>query len=513
MNVQEKYVALRLLVCCLLLSASGIAGTVNASSCSQSAVQSAINSASTGDTVVLPACSVAWSGTLIVNKAVTIQGQTSCTGKGQTLSCSDGTTISASGAASFSISTNGVRITGITFTGNASSDGHIVTCDTCVPTGWRIDHNSFKSSATTDRGIYAHSGTGLIDHVYCQNDGDCLSVDGGNSADTKATGDFNWSQPLSFGSANAVYMEDSNCTYSNVLDGCYDTYNGAKIVFRYNYVSGTTIGNHGLDSGGLGTRSTLSEEIYNNTMDGGGFFTWHNSRGGTTIAFNNTVTNYGNFEDLRVYRANSADGPYPYGNGNLCNSNTTTNWVDGNIDHGYPCRDQVGRGPETTPSTDWPIRDCASHNDPCSTPSPAPVYSEVLSPNYYWGNTYNGAKPTVASNFNISDSANSSMPNTVSQFLIVNNRDYYNEVSGFNGSQGVGVGTLSGRPSTCTVTTTPDGKTSGVGFWATDTSTLYRCTASNTWGTYYSPYTYPHPLQNATNQPPAPPSGVKTTVR
>src|SRR5215813_6901241 len=233
MNVKERFFALRLLVCCLLFSASGIAATVNASSCSQSAVQSAITSANVGDTVVLPACSVTWSGTLTVSKAITIQGQTSCTGKGQTLSCSDGTTISASGSASFSINTNGVRITGITFTGNASSDGHVVTCDTCAPTGWRIDHNSFKSSATTDRGIYAHSGTGLIDHVYCQNDGDCLSVDGGNSADTKATGDFNWSQPLSFGSANAVYMEDSNCTYSNVLDGCYDTYNGAKIVFRY----------------------------------------------------------------------------------------------------------------------------------------------------------------------------------------------------------------------------------------------------------------------------------------
>jgi len=45
-----------------------------------------------------------------------------------------------------------------------------------------------------------------------------------------------------------------------------------------------------------------------------------------------------------------------------------------------------------------------------------------------------------------------------------------------------------------------------VGYWATDQGSwnqsgsggqgvLYKCTATNTWTLYYTPYTYPHPLQ------------------
>ncbi len=47
-------------------------------------------------------------------------------------------------------------------------------------------------------------------------------------------------------------------------------------------------------------------------------------------------------------------------------------------------------------------------------------------------------------------------------------------------------------PSTCS--SSPDAE----GFWKTDTNTLYKCTAPNTWTLYYTPYTYPHPLQNGT---------------
>ena len=83
---------------------------------------------------------------------------------------------------------------------------------------------------------------------------------------------------------------------------------------------------------------------------------------------------------------------------------------------------------------------------------------------------------------------------------IVANRDYYLETGSFNGTTGMGVGTIGSRPSTCTA---------GVAYWATDEGSwrsgypsssgrLYKATATNTWTLYYTPYTYPHPLRSST---------------
>lgn len=87
---------------------------------------------------------------------------------------------------------------------------------------------------------------------------------------------------------------------------------------------------------------------------------------------------------------------------------------------------------------------------------------------------------------------------------IVANTDYFKDTVSFNGTVGMGVGTIASRPSTCTA---GSGGAPGVGYWATDeggdwntsngTSNdgrLYKCTATNTWTLAYTPYTYPHPL-------------------
>jgi hypothetical protein len=70
----------------------------------------------------------------------------------------------------------------------------------------------------------------------------------------------------------------------------------------------------------------------------------------------------------------------------------------------------------------------------------------------------------------------------------------------------IGVGLLATRPGTCTA---------GVMYWATDVAnwnaanvgndgTMYKCTATNTWTQFYTPYTYPHPLTNGDLVPPVP---------
>jgi hypothetical protein len=99
---------------------------------------------------------------------------------------------------------------------------------------------------------------------------------------------------------------------------------------------------------------------------------------------------------------------------------------------------------------------------------------------------------------------------------IVQNQNYFIYAASFNGTSGVGEGTLANRPATCTI---------GTGYWATDQGEwnsknsgndgqLYQCTTANTWSLYYTPYTYPHLLQTGgTINPPttilSPPTSLK----
>ena len=118
-------------------------------------------------------------------------------------------------------------------------------------------------------------------------------------------------------------------------------------------------------------------------------------------------------------------------------------------------------------------------------PTPVTAASEALSPTYSWSNSFGGGGSTP------------STPIISYTARVIQNRDFYMEnvsqaaqsssTSPFDGSTtiGMGHGTLANRPTSCTT---------GVGYWATDTSTLYLCTSTNTWTSYYTPYTYPHPL-------------------
>lgn len=140
-----------------------------------------------------------------------------------------------------------------------------------------------------------------------------------------------------------------------------------------------------------------------------------------------------------------------------------------------------------------------------ATATPASSALEALSPTYSWSTTFN-----VSPGFGIifSDTAR-----------VIQNRDYYAESQGqaaqsnattpFDGttSLGIGHGTLARRPTTCTT---------GVGYFATDQGSwnssgngfgnglFYECTSTNTWTLEYTPYSYPHPLEN--NSQTAPPT-------
>jgi hypothetical protein len=454
------------------------AATINAASCSQTDVQNAINSSSAGDTVVVPSGTCTYTTTLPltpsvnITKGVTVQGQTVCTGRAATLSCADSTiindgTTNGGGELPFNISSSGARLTGMTvFDPRGNGDFKSLIGISPGNTGWRVDHCHIHPSNSTVGGIEAH-GFGLIDHNYIDTANTGVAVWGDSPQDVTYPGDYSWTQPLNPGTVNEVYVEDNEFNYSAVLNGI-DNYAGARLAFRYNDVRGTNVGSHGLDSGGL--RSVMLMEIYNNTLSNAGthIFQLFVSRGGVQLNFNNTISASGGsfdlFEDLRNYRSDSSYGT-SWGS---CNGATLLD-LNTSAMQGWPCKDQIGRG-----------------------------QNQTSSPDYLWGNLYKGSAPTLAT-INICGYSDCTRAQT---YHILNNREFYNELPNFSGAAGVGSGLLSARPATCAPV---------VGYWATDTNTLYKCTTANTWTAYYTPYTYPHPLQNAGSAPtppPAPPTGL-----
>jgi hypothetical protein len=133
----------------------------------------------------------------------------------------------------------------------------------------------------------------------------------------------------------------------------------------------------------------------------------------------------------------------------------------------------------TTGSVGFQIRE--QYHDNLVTPSTASDgMPQHISDSYYWNNRKNSTRvdPYISESINYGGSIG---------IVPQANRDYWYQGASFNGTSGVGVGLLSERPSS--------GLTVGVAYWATDTRTLYRATAANTWTTYYTPYTYPHPLR------------------
>lgn len=176
---------------------------------------------------------------------------------------------------------------------------------------------------------------------------------------------------------------------------------------------------------------------------------------------------------------------------------------DGNTDStGYPCIDQPGRGQD-----DLLTGTGASRLDTVTSTVTWP--HQVLSPIYAWDNTNTWPSDTqdavvASSSSNITDNRdfyqqmavycsgppqNACGENPGGATLLSNGSNW----PAFTGAVGIGQGLNSAKPSTCTAG--PGGNTPGVAYWATDQNTLYVCNPTNTWASYYTPYTYPHPLQ------------------
>jgi hypothetical protein len=596
-------------------------GTYTAASCNWSDVNAVINgpthTAVNGDTIVVPAGSCTWTSGLSIKAGITLTGSgTPNTGAG-TFGAGNPTTIITDNTNNPLI---GVTLSyGQTFVislldiepeaGSTSLQSPIQIAGTCTLSGCplvRIDNIYFGK--TTQWGAATNGGSnatwllrsdnvfGVIDHNTVPPGSDVVFDDNELSAylGVGGYGDNSWAQPDSFGTANAVYMENNSIYVTRSFSDCEiapagGAIGGCRSVGRFNQITSNggfgVFGLHGLDTDGR-PRAGRQLEVYGNSVvctSGSGCNIIAGYRGGTGYTFGNSLTETGSgffnsFVAIAVYRTvfkggtpwGACGGSSPYdtndgvvyysgtnsgSSGATTLTDTTKSWstnqfiptgapysvydvtqgwwaeIAGNtattvtIQGSIPeenhifnngdsyqilratvCADQGGRGQGNYVS------------GPNATPAAA--LSEVLDPVYEWDDSENPVR--LNGNFG-------------TDTRIIANRDYYTDnsngtpqaqtspTSPFNGTAGVGWGTLANRPTTCTAG--PGGNTPGVGYWATDQGSwnqsgsggqgvLYVCTAPNTWTLHFTPYIYPHPLTQGTqNAAPLPPTKLLTTVQ
>ncbi|MBN1887390.1 MAG: hypothetical protein JW850_05350 [Thermoflexales bacterium] len=375
-----------------LAAAAPAGNAIQAASCSQTDVQAAVDAASDGDFVLVPAGHCTWTtpvaatpAVLISGKGVTIWGA----GIGQTV-ITDATG-SAWRQTPFwieGLEGHPFRITGFSFTGQTTAV--IMVRGTCK--AFRIDHCQFDN--IEGRSIMVSGETyGVIDHCqFTHLSGQCVWVEDGRG---DPPGSTSWASEMSYGTAEAVFAEDNTFIgATSGVDGVTDCRAGGRYVLRHSIIEGLVAGNHGLDSA---TSSCLQMEIYDNVFRSAPYskFLALQSRGGSAIMFNNTITgDYGIALGVTNYRSCCYAGASCSDHGQCDGANP----IDGNTEpqsvyKGWPCKDQIGRGAQ-----------------------------QSSQPLYEWNNTYNGSDVDV-SVYNNWPGCTDPQPSDHVQ----ENRDYYND--------------------------------------------------------------------------------------
>ncbi|MGH9521035.1 MAG: hypothetical protein ACRD3E_00735 [Terriglobales bacterium] len=529
---------------CFLIAALCLvpAFTFGQTACDVSSFDKAIKSAHEHGVVTLAACrDTSWTApSAPFCKSITIQGA----GVGQT-NLVDEIPKSNSNMISTTTGCTGktIRISGITFRNNSpASSQRMISFSRCFGCTVRIDHNGFIGNSLNARIAYLNQ-TGLVDHNTIQDMGMLVDyvVAGEGRNDL---GNYSWTQPISFGTPNAVYVEDNIIKWSNHQDQ-FDAEDGARVEYRYNtFVSEagarTATGmagffDHGYDSI---PRSAFEIDGHDNVIDstevksdrciqfrGGHGFIYNNICKGTvwtTAAF--ALTNYRSMA-LNLGTAGNDKG-------NICGDHGAPDA------RGYPCQDQVGRGTDSglgTPQKLTPVyawNNCATALgcDAAHAIVPAVVTAgygklTLTSVNDKGVYTYRGKRKndalarrpltvegfenaanngTFTINGNTDTSISTTNTNSVAETSpsatgtsanslaadIQPDRDYYSQADRLDGSSGVGQGPLSERPAKCTA---------GVGYWVNQgdrANTLFRCSATDTWDKGIADYAYPFPGNN-----------------
>lgn len=436
-----KYLSSLIVVTLMLnfvLLAECYSATHYAKSVSYVDVSSTISSANPGDTIVVPSGSATWTSNLKITKGINIIGN----GIGNTIIING--TSNHGYLIQYTPSNYGLdspfRITGFTFNLNNNGGGIALgswgspTPPFTVQTNIRVDHNRFHGTSTTAyQAIWVYGGMyGVIDN----NKFDNVHYPVRNSpqiGNSKYWDNYNTTGfAYNFGDKYVMYFEDN--TFTGVSSGVVtDCQYSGRYVWRYNTIQ-PTIGSWPLFD-----------------LHGNDHAQMWSSFGGE-IYGNQINSSY----DVRLVQQRG-------GKMMIFNNNATSTVKGWHID----LREEY-----------------ADSTNPTTNPQP-----QHISDSSYWNNRKNftGTLTAITKQEQIGD-----LPKA--------GREYFTE----NTTPGVACGTLDKRPSICTV---------GQKFWASSQScndltgmvgvnpakpisgTLYKCTSSNNWTAYYTPYTYPHPLR------------------
>jgi hypothetical protein len=366
-------------------------------------------------------------------------------------------------------------------------------------------HFIFQPGASSSLGVELYNWLyGVIDHCLFDENSNTVNngvriSHGSMGGDSTGAGNGSWASPTNFGSNQFVFFEN------NVFNGgaANDCNQGGRFVFRNNTFNDSFLQAHEME---LDYRGCRAAEIYNNVFNGNSSDTddsdfAYETRMGTALVWGNTSTNMKTLLGMANDRTNTGHnfGTVPSGWGycGISTDGTGSAWdFSATAAVGYPCIDQVGRGVGQLLTGLFP-------NKVNSTTGKISWPNNALEPDYEWLDQYNPV-------------SGGSLCSTGDTNTIAPNRDFYCYTltwngssfvgTAFNGTAGTGSGTFSARPTSCT---------KNVAYWATDQQTLYQCSSTNNWTTYYTPYTYPHPLtlgSQGSGTPPPAPANLSTTV-
>jgi hypothetical protein len=299
------------------------------------------------------------------------------------------------------------------------------------------------------------------------------------------------------GDGKGLYFEDNTMSYTGLnnyaLNGANNS--GGVAIFRYNDVSGSMSGGgnymdiHG--NQGTGTYAGQHIEIYGNDMPM--TTVWYTAlRGGKLVQLFNKVT-------AGVYVREEA-------------SDTATSTVLSGGGALNSCPENRGVARQTCAyNTTTGVDSCICQKAHSSYFVNNRNASDTLFPTIMLDSEL--ACPDGG--LNPYDCYNQGTQTVNNPREITENIEYYNHDASFDGSAGVGCGTLANRPANCTA---------GVGYFATTlacgsvpsasigvnpttpiSGTLYKCTVTGTpgtWVAWWTPFTYPHPLRGVASTSP-----------